>query len=169
LFGCGGRGVTIHEHPKAIPYHHDIIKFSPRTQEHIFHECAPLYEKGMSLREIEEKTGIPKTTIRETLTSHGMVLRKAPDRQSSENKKPIKRRTPVIPYGYAWLEGQMIMEPKEYKIVLKILGLWEKGLSCRAIAKKLNEQNTPTRMGKKWNKTVIGSIIQRHLDDKNNK
>lgn len=67
----GGGGPWISEHH----HHHDFIELSPRTQSRIYEICAPLYEKGLSIRDIEERTGIPKSTVRESLTESGMQLR----------------------------------------------------------------------------------------------
>ena len=38
-------------------------------------------------------------------------------------------RSPVIPYGHAWLEGKLVVEQREYKIILKIMQLWQSGKS----------------------------------------
>lgn len=71
-------------------------------------------------------------------------------------------RSPVLPYGYAWLEGKLVKEPREYKIVLKVIGLWQAGKSLTAIARTLNDQRVPTRNGKKWFHCTVGAIIKRH-------
>lgn len=56
----GGRTQWTGEHLIA----HDFIELSPRTPTRIIEKCGPLYEKGLSLRDIEAQTGIPKSTIR---------------------------------------------------------------------------------------------------------
>jgi len=113
------------------------------------------------LREIEEKTGFAKSSIRETLTARGLPLRNATKRQASKRKSEVKMRSPVIPYGHAWLEGKLVVEPREYKVVLKIMQLWQSGKSQAAIADFLNSQKVPTRMGKKWFHSSVGAIIKR--------
>lgn len=70
-------------------------------------------------------------------------------------------RSPVIPYGHAWLEGTLVVEPREYKIVLKVMSLWQSGKSLTAIADYLNDQGVPTRMGGKWFHCTVGAIIKR--------
>jgi hypothetical protein len=70
-------------------------------------------------------------------------------------------RPPINPYGYAWLEGEMVVDPKEYKVVFEIVRLWKAGKSFTKIAKYLNERNVATRMGKKWSHPVVASIINR--------
>jgi len=73
-------------------------------------------------------------------------------------------RSPVLPYGYAWLEGKLIVDPREYKVVLKIMSLWHSGKSLTAIAYHLNDQKIPTRMGGKWFHCTIGAIIKRQTE-----
>jgi hypothetical protein len=68
----------------------------------------------------------------------------------------------AIPFGYAYLEGQLVKDPKEFKILLQIQRLWKSGKSCSDIAAVLNNKKTPTRRGKRWGKSVIARIIKRH-------
>ncbi|MBX3016299.1 MAG: recombinase family protein [Bdellovibrionaceae bacterium] len=74
-------------------------------------------------------------------------------------------RSPIIPYGFAWLEGKLVKEPREYKNVLKVICLWQAGKSFTAIARALNDQRVPTRNGKKWFHSSIGAIVKRHLEE----
>ena len=74
-------------------------------------------------------------------------------------------RSPIIPYGFAWLEGKLVKEPREYKVVLKIIGLWKSGKGYTAIARALNDQRLLTRNGKKWFQSSVGAIIKRHLEE----
>jgi len=120
------------------------------------------------LREIEEKTGFAKSSIRETLTSRGLTLRNASKKPAVKNKSSVKMRSPVLPYGYAWLEGKLVMDPREYKVVLKIMNLWQSGKSLTAIARHLNEQKVATRMGEKWFHSTIGAIMKRQHEQTNN-
>jgi hypothetical protein len=72
-------------------------------------------------------------------------------------------RSPILPYGYAWLEGKLVVDPHEYKIVLKIMKLWDSGKSLTAIANHLNGQQVPTRMSKKWFHIAVNAIVKRQL------
>lgn len=45
----------------------------------------------------------------------------------------------VIPYGYAYLEGQLVISPNEYKIVLLVVKLWQSEKSFKAIARLLKD------------------------------
>jgi site-specific DNA recombinase len=71
-------------------------------------------------------------------------------------------RSPVLPYGYDWLNGKLVVDPKEYRVVQKIVQLWQKGISARAIADTLNQQRVPTRMGKRWFHSSVNAVIKRH-------
>lgn len=71
-------------------------------------------------------------------------------------------RSPVLPYGYDWLDGKLVADPKEYRVVQKVIKLWNDGQSPRTIADHLNQQKIPTRMGKSWFHSSVNSIIKRH-------
>lgn len=157
----GGRAASPHAQAQVTPVPHDIIRFSPKSKEHIFETCEPLYRSGCSLREIEAKTGFAKTSIREALTSRGYTLRRAikcPIKKASRSKQ---MRSPVLPYGYDWLDGKLVVDAKEYRVVQKILRHWRDGKSPRLIADLLNQQNIPTRMGKRWFHSSVNSVIKR--------
>lgn len=68
----------------------------------------------------------------------------------------------TTPYGYAYLDGQLVRDPKEYKIVQEIYRQWDKGLSFRAISRFLNGRNYFTRRGSSWKHELIKKIIERH-------
>jgi hypothetical protein len=78
----------------------------------------------------------------------------------------LKIRPPVLPYGFAWLEGKLVKDPREYKVVLKVIGLWQAGKSLTAIAGALNDQRVHTRNGKKWFHSSIGAIVKRYQEEK---
>ena len=153
----GGGSQLIHE-PR---YPHDFIELSPRTQQRIYEKCAPLYTKGLSIRDIEAQTGIPKTTVREALTKSGMVLRNHMNGKASKTDRTKNKRGGHTLYGHAYLDGQLIIDPKEQIIVRKILKLRHEGKTFQAIADHLNDQKAPTRSGKPWIKSVIRSIVLR--------
>jgi DNA invertase Pin-like site-specific DNA recombinase len=153
----GGGTYTIGE----LPFSHDFIELFQKTKSNILAICKPLYEKGMSLREIEQATGIPKSTIRETFTKF-KFQRRGFDSQSKDRRigKPGKRPGHT-PFGYAYLDGQLLIDPKEQKIVRLLIELHRSGLSYLAIASQLNEMKIPTRSKKTWQRCVVRSIILR--------
>lgn len=161
----GGPLETTGAPTKNLVNSHDFIRFLPKTKENIFLICSPLYEQGLSLREIERQTGFAKTTIRESLTSTGLPLRKYKPVTATPLKRSSGMRSGTIPYGYAYLEGKLVPEPKEYKIVLNVCQQWKSGHSFRAISRNLNDQRILTRTGKKWTHELIKRVIDRHESD----
>ncbi len=124
-----------------------------------------LYESGLSIRDIEEQTGIPKTTIRETLKKRGMALCNPQGANASKIDRTKNKRGGNTPYGYAYLDGQLLVDPKEQIIVRKIVKLHQSGLSGNVIARELNTQKIPGRNGKSWCPSVVRGIIKNHLSD----
>ena len=80
-----------------------------------------------------------------------------PTRSASEARK----KNP--PYGYAWLSGEIVMNPLEYKNVLLILELSKMGKRPYQIASFLNGQRIQPRRGKKWFARTVTDIIDRQL------
>lgn len=161
----GGPSHWINEHNN----HHDFIELSPRTQSRIYEKCAPLYEKGLSIRDIEERTGIPKSTVREALTKSGMSLRNSLNGNARHIDRLHTKRSGHTPYGYAYLDGQLLIDPKEQIIVRKILKLHQSGMSGNAIAFELNRQKIPSRTGKTWRPCVARRIIKANQTKKTKK
>ena len=159
-----GREVTTNE----PPYAHDYIELSPQTPARIYEKCAPLYESGLSIRDIEERTGIPKSTVHETLKKSGMVLRNPLKGNAVHINRLHTKRGGHTPYGYAYLDGQLLIDPKEQIIVRKIMKLHQSGLSGNAIAKELNHQKVPSRTGKSWRPCVVRRIIKLNQSNKPN-
>lgn len=104
----------------------------------------------MSLREIAEITNIPKATILKTFQKY----------------KVTRRQTKIgqAPYGFAYLEGKLVVDPKEHLIVRKIISFHHKGYSMRAISRELNSRKLFNRKGTKWHNGVIKSVIEYHMN-----
>lgn len=108
-----------------------------------------------------EITGIPKSTIHKTFTDTGMEIRnRALTNIKSPNHKTFMKAGPV-PFGFVYLEGKLVIDPKEKQIVLNIIRLWNKGQSFREIARHLNGNKLTTRTGKNWTHEIIKRIIDR--------
>jgi transposase InsO family protein len=122
----------------------------------------PIYKQGISLREIERQTGFAKTTILNTFSSTGLPRRKNKSAKKIRIKRQFVTKGGPVPYGYAYHEGKLVVDPKEYKVVLEIYRQWQKRKNYRAIARYLNDQQITTRAGKKWTNEIIKRIINRH-------
>lgn len=94
--------------------------------------------------------GIPATSLFEVLKDCGPSTRSA---SMARKKNP--------PYGYAWLSGEIVLNPLEYKNVLLILELSSMRRRPHQIAKYLNEQEIKPRRGKKWHARTVANIIHR--------
>ena len=88
-------------------------------------------------------------------------------RSISENEKwSIKKRfqngTYVIsypPYGYANVDGEMVIVPEQAEVVKEIFAGCLAGKSTHIIAKELNEKGVPTKRGAKWTGATINGIL----------
>ncbi len=59
-----------------------------------------------------------------------------------------------------------VVHTGEQKVIKKMLNLRKKRFSYISIAEKLNEENIPSKLGKKWNKSTAADIIKRELKRK---
>lgn len=97
-----------------------------------------------------------------------MSLRANKTATKTKLKSSVKLKGGVPAYGYIYHKGKTIPAPKEYKIVIKIYRLWQKGENYSAIAHHLNSKKIPTRNGRKWAHELIKRIINRHECDLKN-
>jgi DNA invertase Pin-like site-specific DNA recombinase len=67
------------------------------------------------------------------------------------------------PYGFCYLDGQLVVDNKEQQIIRRIVEMKANGMSFRAIAKALNDQKIPTRMAKSWKHEVVKQIYLRKV------
>jgi site-specific DNA recombinase len=116
----------------------------------------------MSLREISKQTGIPKTTVKETLNAHGLSLRNYASGQIPSSKRATVQKPGRPPYGYGYIDGQLAIDPRENSIVKQILNLWRSGKSFNAIAIHLNGKKTPSRNQTQWTRSVVRRIALCH-------
>jgi len=142
-------------------YYHDTTQFYVLVKEDIFSRVAPLYEKGLSLRDIQTQTDISKTTIRKTLLKGGVNLRENRSTSLLKEWKTTGKQAALPPYGFGYLQGKVVPNPKEFKTLLLIRKLWQKGVNANAIATKLNSQRIPSRMAKEWSWNAVKNILDR--------
>ena len=161
-----GRPLPTTDAPKnRLSNYHDLIKFLPKTQENNYLKIMPFYEQKMPINEIARQTGIARSTVRSTLKKACLPNNKNKSATKLKDKKPIKWKGGGTPFGYAYLEGKFVIDPKEYKVVLTIYREWLNAQSYRAIARNLNAKKIKTRNGKVWTNEIIKRIIDRHECD----
>jgi len=73
-----------------------------------------------------------KSTIRETLIKNGFALRNALNGNASKIDNKRTKRGGSTPFGYAYLDGKLLMDLKEQIALRKILSLWKAGMSYQA-------------------------------------
>lgn len=90
-----------------------------------------------------------------------MTLRNPINGNTSKIDRTQNKRGGHTPYGYAYLDGQLLVDPKEQIVIRKILKLRQDSQTFQAIADELNRHKIPTRSGKPWIKSVIRSVVLR--------
>jgi len=68
-----------------------------------------------------------------------------------------------IPYGYDYIEGSLIINNLEAKIVKNIFNMYLKGLSMKRISDELNLDNIPTKLNKTWGAQTVSCILKNPL------
>ncbi len=68
-----------------------------------------------------------------------------------------------IPYGYNYVNNELIINKKESSIVKKIFDLYLDGESMYKIAEHLNNKKIPTKKKKKWRSQTISKILKNPL------
>ena len=96
--------------------------------------------------------GMPPTSLFEAMKERNIPTRTA---WKAQKKNP--------PYGYAWLSGEIVMKPLEYKNVLLILELSKMGKRPYQIANYYNKQGLRPRRGRKWFARTVTDIIKREV------
>lgn len=64
------------------------------------------------------------------------------------------------PYGYDWNGKQMVINPEQARTVKQIFASALAGHGTGAIARKLNEDQVPTKKGGRWNATTVKGILR---------
>ncbi len=157
----GGLKPTPGKSPNNSFQPHDYIRHSVKSKTKKCAEFKALYESGLSLRQIGKRTGQSRTKVLTELRKAGVTIRDF-SRGSKQKHDPTQvMKSGTTPFGFTYLEGKLVMEPSEYRVVLEMNRHWQSGLSLRAIARILNDRGVATRFGKKWNHEVIKHIIER--------
>jgi hypothetical protein len=117
--------------------------------------------KGLSLREIASQTGFTVGSVRWTLKSGGVVMRSATPVPFSAWEKSHGTISSRPPYGYCFLQGEVVKDTSEFKTLLLIHRLWKSGATAYSVAKQLNGMRVPPRRGKLWGWKSINNILKR--------
>jgi hypothetical protein len=116
--------------PRLYPI--DYIDISSFFKETLFEKAAEFYQSGLSLSQVAQTLLVPKTTIRSTLINGGVALRPS---TSGMDKSEIGAPN----FGYVRVDGKILEDPKEQKLIRLMISYWQSGMSFNAIAKKFAE------------------------------
>ena len=64
------------------------------------------------------------------------------------------------PYGYRPESGQLVLDPEEQVVVLKMIEMRDIGLSLRDIAANLNEARVPSKRGSWWHPQTVARVLR---------
>lgn len=155
--GIGGRDWSVDAHSEVV----DFIRLSNPPIVSRAPEMAALYESGHSISQIARKFGKAKSTIKNSLEVHGVVLRPAIGSKIYLRQGQNKRTSSNPPFGFLLLRNEFTPHPKEIETLREIITLSEQGRGPLQIAKRLNELALPTRSKKPWAHSVVAGIIKR--------
>ena len=124
---------------------------------------------GMGIYILFEKENIDTGKMEgELLLSILSSLAESESRSISENEtwsiqKRFRNGTYKIaypPYGYDYIDGEMVVNPEQSKVVRRIFDMVLSGSSSADIARELNAAEIPTRRGGSWTSTTINGMIR---------
>lgn len=64
-------------------------------------------------------------------------------------------------YGFTYLEGEIVKDPKEYPTLLLIHDLWKEGKANYQIVRELRARELRSRTGRIWSWAAIQIIVHR--------
>ena len=118
------------------------------------------------MKEVSLETDFPISTVRDVFVLYKVPLRSNKKITASDTQRPQRTFQGGIPYGYSILDGKLVIDPREIKIVRKILALHQKGMSFNAISIFLSNQKIPSKLSKRWNDKTVASVIRKHPSNK---
>ena len=93
--------------------------------------------------------------------SHSIVLT-AIGRYDISKKESKRKRKGQIPFGFEYINYQLLKKKDEQEIIRIIRQLKGSGLSLRKIASKLNNELIPTKNNGIWHANTIRKILMRN-------
>lgn len=96
----------------AVPL--DTIEFFAKRSTGIIDIVGPLYDRGLSITDIAEQTGVKRYSVWKALKLHRKNLRfpySVPFERWRQGRGKMKARPP---FGFCYFQGAIIKDPKEY-------------------------------------------------------
>ena len=103
------------------------------------------------MRELSEATGHSLSYLRQQLRKFGIG-----------NEKDAPR---LAPFGWDWIDNQLVQNAKEHPVLCEILRLNKDGKGCKSIAAELNRRGIPSKAGGQWWPSSVQNILNRVRKD----
>lgn len=139
----------------------DIVKVNFHIEQDNSSECAVLYSKGLSLRDIGKELNISKTKVRSNLLKAGAELRPKDPTPAEVSRWRIRKTKSPPPFGYCYFQGELVKNPIEYDVLLKIHRQWKQGVDANEITRYLNAKKLKPRKAKAWHNKAVKKILAR--------
>ena len=153
-----GRG-TLSTH--ASDQVHDFIRLSYPSRQGIIEKVVEFSESGMSHSWIARELNVTEGWVKRALSRNKKIFDTLTDAPSLQEKCATRARNGAAPYGFEIFDCRLVENPRELRVLRRIITLWNSGLGQKAIAAELNRLKLLTRKGKRWDHSVIGAIISR--------
>lgn len=124
------------------------------------------YKNGSSLRELAKLFDCSKSKITTALKKAKVKIRSSITQETNKRSLKSGKQNALPYYGFCYLEGQIIKDPKEFPSLSKIHLMHEQGMTIHQITQSLNKNKMPSRLGKVWSWAAVRNIIERFIQKK---
>lgn len=115
----------------------------------------------MSHSWIARELNVTEGWVKSALAREKKISRPATDGAMIQKKCGTRARIGAAPFGFEILDCRLVENPRELRVVQKIIEQWNAGHGPAAIARELNRSKFKTRKGTAWDHSVISDIIRR--------
>lgn len=143
-----------------------VSRFARNTEE-LIAVLRTMKELGVSVYFEEQGIDSEKLNMEMIVTFPGLAAQKESEAISGNLRWSFQKRMEAgtyicsnPAYGYDLVNGEMVINEKEAKIIRRIFNLYLQGMGTQPIADLLNTENVPRRFGNtKWYKNTIKYIL----------
>ncbi|MGZ3747598.1 MAG: recombinase family protein [Pseudobdellovibrionaceae bacterium] len=153
----GDPSFLISERLDSIDIIKDFVQKDNRISEKIIQE----YQKGQSIADIAKLLGRSKCFVSLRLERSGIEPREKLSQATHVRRSKRGKQGARPYYGFCYLEGVIVKDPREFPILVIIHERWLSKKSTHEIVKELNRKRIPSRTGKEWSWAAIQNILNR--------
>lgn len=113
------------------------------------------------MRDIGKELNLSKTKVRSTLLKAGVELRPADPTPIEVTRWRIRKTKAPPPFGFCYVQGDLVKNPIEYDTLLKIHRQWKSGMDANELARYLNAKKIKPRKAKAWHNKALKKILAR--------